>query len=57
MVDVAGRHPRLNLLNIEAVAVSRLLSGTIWLSEATAQGILPPVLQAEGVAWKTVQIG
>ena len=57
MVDVAGRHPRLNLLNLEAVAVARLLSGTIWLSEAAAEGILPPVLHAEGIAWRTVSVG
>lgn len=49
MVGVAGRHTRLNLLNLEAVAVARLLSGTIWLSEAAAEGILPAVLDAEGV--------
>jgi hypothetical protein len=57
MVDVAGRHPRLNLLNLEAVAVARLRAGTIWLSEEAAEGVLPPVLQAEGIAWRTVSIG
>lgn len=57
MVDVAGRHPRLNLLNLEAVAVARLLSGTIWLSEQGADGILPAVLHAERIAWRTVAIG
>lgn len=56
MVDIAGRHPRLSLLNLEAVAVARLLVGTIWLSEQAAVGILPPVLDAEGIAWKTVPI-
>jgi hypothetical protein len=57
MVDVAGRHPRLNLLDLEAVAVARLLSGTAWLSEQAREGILPPVLDAEGIAWRTVPIG
>ncbi len=57
MVAVAGRQPRLNLLNLEAVAVARLLSATIWLSEAAAEGILPPVLRAEGIAWRIVPIG
>ena len=57
MVEVGGRHPRLNLLNLEAVAVARLLSGTVWLSERAAEGILPPVLDAEGIAWRTVPIG
>jgi len=56
MVGVAGRHPRLNLLNLEAVTVARLLSGTIWLSEAATEGILPAVLDAEGVGWRTVPI-
>jgi hypothetical protein len=56
MVDVAGRHPRLNLHNLEAVAVARLVSGTIWLSEQAAVGILPPVLHSEGIAWSTVPI-
>lgn len=57
MVDVAGRHPRLNLLNLEAVAVARLLSATIWLSEQAAEGVLPPVLHAERISWRTVPIG
>ncbi len=56
MVDVAGRHPRLNLLNLEAAAVARHLSATVWLSEQAAEGILPPVLDAEGIAWRTVAI-
>jgi hypothetical protein len=56
MVDVAARHPRLNLLNLEAVAFARLLSATVWLSEEGAAGILPAVLAAEEVAWETVAI-
>jgi hypothetical protein len=56
MVDVARRHPRLNLLNLEAVAVALLLSGTVWLSEEATKGILPPVLDAEGVSWRTIAI-
>lgn len=56
MIDVASRHPRVNLLNLEAVAVARLLAGTIWLSEQASEGVLPPVLDAEGIAWRTVPI-
>lgn len=56
MVAVAGRHPRLNLLNLEAVAVGRLLKATMWLSEETTRGILTGVLDAENVAWETVSI-
>ncbi len=56
MVAVAGRHPRLNLLNLEAVAVGRLLRATMWLSEETTRGVLPAVLDAENVAWETITI-
>ena len=57
MVAVAGQHPHLNLLNLEAVAVALLLLATIWLSEEAAFGILPRVLDAEGIAWRIVPIG
>ncbi len=56
MVAIAGRHPRLNLMNIEAVAVGRLLGATMWLSEETTRGILPAVLEAENVAWETITV-
>ena len=56
MVAIAGRHPRLNLLNLEAVAVGRLLRATMWLSEETTRGVLPAVLEAENVAWETITI-
>jgi hypothetical protein len=56
MVDAAGRQPA-QPLNLEAVAVARLLSGTIWLSEQAAEGVLPRVLQAEAIAWRTVPVG
>jgi len=57
IVDVAGRHPRLNLLNLEAVAVARVLTATIWLSDQGSAGVLPPVLNAEGIAWRKVPLG
>jgi len=57
MVDMARRHPRLNLFNLEAVAVARVLDGTIWLSAPASEGILPAVLDAEGIYWRTVHIG
>jgi hypothetical protein len=31
MVDVATRHPQLNLLSLEAVAAASTLEATIWL--------------------------
>ena len=54
MVSVAGRHPRLNLLNLEAVATAHLLQATIWLSPAGASGILPAVLDLEHLDWETL---
>jgi hypothetical protein len=54
MATVAVRHPRLNLLNLEAVAAGQTLDATLWLSAEAAAGVLPAVLQAEGVPWITV---
>ena len=54
MVDVASRHPRLNLLNLEAVATGLLLGATVWLSPESAAGVLPGVLDEELVVWRTV---
>ena len=56
MVDIASRHPRLNLLNLEATAIARLLPATVWLSESGAAGILPSVLDAEGLRWTMVEV-
>jgi hypothetical protein len=56
MADISRRHSQLNLLNLEAVAAGRLLSARIWLSETAASGVLPAVLDAEGVQWTVVTI-
>jgi hypothetical protein len=56
MVEVARRHPRLNLLNLEAVAAGILGIGTLWLSTETSEGILPSVLDAEAIPWRTVSL-
>jgi hypothetical protein len=56
MADLASRHPRLNLLNLEAVAVGQLLGATLWLSIETTQGVLPAVLDQERVRWQPVRI-
>jgi hypothetical protein len=56
MVEIAGRHPRLNLLNLEAVAAARALDATIWLSPEAANGVLPTVLDHELLAWEIVTI-
>lgn len=56
MARMASRHPRLNVLNLEAAATARLLPATVWLSEQSAGGFLPSVLEAEGVAWSMITI-
>jgi len=56
MARIADRHPRLNLLNLEAVALGQLLVGTLWLSPEATRGVLPAVLDHEQVAWRTVEI-
>ncbi len=56
MARIAERQPRLNLPNLEAVAVGQLLAGTLWLSPETGAGVLPSVLDQEHVAWLTVEI-
>jgi hypothetical protein len=56
MVDIVGRHPTLNLLNLEAVAAGRALAATIWLSPEAANGVLPTVLDDELLAWEIVTL-
>ncbi|CAN5761595.1 MAG: hypothetical protein ACR2HP_11785 [Ilumatobacteraceae bacterium] len=56
MARLALRHPRLNLLNLEAVAATATLNATIWLSPPAAIGVLPAVLDAEGLEWTTITV-
>jgi hypothetical protein len=56
MVEIASRHPRLNLLNLEAVAVGKLLRATVWLSPESASGVLPAALDNEHVIWRIVTV-
>lgn len=57
MAQLARRHPRLNVLNLEAVAVGALLGATIWLSQEATTGVLPQILDSEGVAWRSLEVG
>ena len=57
MAELSERHPRLNLLNLEAVAAGLVLNATVLLSIEASAGVLPEVLDDEGIAWLTVQIG
>lgn len=56
MASMATRHPRLNLLDLEAVAFGRTTGATVWMSQETANGVLPAVLDAEDIAWCPVAI-
>ncbi len=56
MVQLAERHTKLNLLNLEAVATSAYLGAEIWLSASAAQGVLPAVLDAEAIRWRVVEL-
>jgi hypothetical protein len=39
MVEIARRYPKLNHLNLEAVAAARILAATMWLSPEAANGV------------------
>ncbi len=56
MADLSDRHPRLNLLNLEAAAAATVLGGTLLLSAEGAAGILPAVLDAEDLKWTSVPV-
>jgi hypothetical protein len=51
MVEVSSRHPRLNVMNVEAVATARQLDAAVLLSPAAARGVLVPALDAERIEW------
>ena len=57
MVGVASRHPRLNLLNIEATAAAIDTADVVWLSPKANEGLLPGVLDAEGVPCRVHRVG
>jgi hypothetical protein len=51
MVEVSSRHPRLNLMNLEATAAALVVGARVLLSPAAARGVLVPVLDAERIRW------
>jgi len=55
MARVHRRHLQLNLLNIEAAAAAIVLAALVLLSPPAAQGVLPGVLDAEGITWEVVE--
>ena len=56
MAELSERHPRLNLLNLEAVGAGLVLEATVLLSAEASRGLLPEVLDAENIKWRAVQI-
>ncbi|MFT3855178.1 MAG: hypothetical protein QM733_20955 [Ilumatobacteraceae bacterium] len=56
MAELAERHPRLNLLNLEAAATALVLDAVVLLSSEAARGVLPAVLDAEHISWRTIHI-
>jgi hypothetical protein len=56
MAELSERHPRLNLLNLEAAAAGLVLDATVLLSIEATRGVLPGVLDAENIRWRTVDI-
>ena len=56
MAELSERHPRLNLLNLEAAAAGLVLNATMLLSIEATRGVLPERLDAEKVRWRTVEI-
>ena len=56
MAELSERHPRLNLLNLEAAATGLVLNATLLLSTEASRGVLPEVLDAEHIEWRVVEI-
>ncbi len=56
MAELSERHPRLNLLNLEAVAAALVLGATVLLSIEASRGVLPAILDAEHVTWRPIEI-
>ena len=56
MADISRRRAQLTLLNLEAVAAAQVLRATVWLSAPAANGVLPGVLDAEGLPWQVVSL-
>lgn len=56
MAELSERHPRLDLLNLEAAAAGLVLDATVLLSVEASRGVLPGVLDAESVRWRTLEI-
>jgi len=56
MAELSDRHPRLNLMNLEAAASGLVLDATLLLSVEATRGVLPSILDAEKIRWRTIEI-
>ena len=56
MAELSERHPKLNLLNLEAIAAGLTLDATLLLSVEATRGVLPDVLEAERITWRVVEL-
>jgi hypothetical protein len=54
MARLAQRHPKLNLMNLEAAAVGLADGVQLWISEPASRGVLPDVLATELVDFRVV---
>lgn len=54
MAELSRTQPQLNLLNLEAAASAVVLGAEVRLSPAASAGVLPAVLDAAGVSWRTI---
>lgn len=56
MAELSERHPRLNLLNLEAAASALVFEATVLLSPQASEGVLPTVLDAERISWEIIDL-
>ena len=56
MAELSRAHPLLNLLNLEAAAAAIVVGAEVWLSPPATGGLLPSVLDAAGIAWRSVEV-
>jgi len=54
MAKVAEKYPRLNLLNLEVIAAAGLWQATVCLSKEASAGVLPGILETEGLEWRVI---
>lgn len=55
MAKLAERHPKLNLLNLEAVATAVVEHAQVALSPRAASGVLPEILTTASVSWVEIR--